>query len=502
MAKASGQWRNSGRYVLAEYVRRVPQIIIVPAVMAWLYVHIGSVSSALAWAVIGLVLVDFVLGPVYHWANTTYQVTSSEVTMDQGFVFRRVTVVRLDHIRSVDVDADWVLRLFGLSRLTVWQTGQEPTRIEFRGLTRSVLDEVAQALHDGRPAEADREPGAGPVQPAAEPVGALLYQASVRDVVTLAFVQGRILVLAPAALLGAWDEARSFGVDQQVAGWLGSLGLLPLAGLAVLAVLVLGVAQTIVRYHGFTVTAAEGSALRLSYGLVRLRQRVIYPSAVMGLVIRRNWLELWTGRGSLSVLTLDSSARLGTNTVLPSVPWQVLCEVVSAHFPNRSITLYVGGQRLRQAMRAMALVLLAAGVPAIALIGLRAARRPWWLAIAVALVAYLLARRLLVVLGSRLVTDPVHALASLVTHSVANQQLVVDGTALHGLSVWSIGQADEKSVRRLVSGFLYCGRPRRLAAIRCSLADVELIRTYVTASRPVAGLMTGPAGGPGVGPSD
>ena len=82
----------------------------------------------------------------------------------------------------------------------------------------------------------------------------------------------------------------------------------PTALLIVALAVVVGLAATVVKFHGFTVLATPEGRLRICYGLVSTHERVITPGAVQGVVWHRNAAEQLLGRARLSVLTLDSAA--------------------------------------------------------------------------------------------------------------------------------------------------------------------------------------------------
>ncbi len=104
----------------------------------------------------------------------------------------------------------------------------------------------------------------------------------------------------------------------------GAVGTALLLGLAVL---LWGLAATVIRFAGLrTYLTDDGFVLR--YGLLSLRDRRVSHQAVIGAELRRTLIEAALGRVRLTLLTRDSSAGLGTNLVLPSLPEDVVRRII------------------------------------------------------------------------------------------------------------------------------------------------------------------------------
>src|SRR3712207_1820158 len=94
----------------------------------------GLVAAALAVVLVG----------VLRWLTTRYRITSERVELRSGLLFRSARSVPRDRIRSVDLTAGPVHRLFGLSVVQIG-TGEGSDSAESRELT---LDAVSAADAD------------------------------------------------------------------------------------------------------------------------------------------------------------------------------------------------------------------------------------------------------------------------------------------------------------------------------------------------------------------
>ncbi|HEX8759849.1 MAG TPA: PH domain-containing protein, partial [Pseudonocardiaceae bacterium] len=93
---------------------------------------------------VGVGVLVVVLAGVLRWVTTRYRITSERVELRSGLLFRSARSVPRDRIRSVDITAGPVHRLFRLSVVTVG-TGERSEGIESRELT---LDAISTAEAD------------------------------------------------------------------------------------------------------------------------------------------------------------------------------------------------------------------------------------------------------------------------------------------------------------------------------------------------------------------
>ncbi|MGH3882034.1 MAG: PH domain-containing protein, partial [Pseudonocardiaceae bacterium] len=111
-----------------------------PVIAVVLVVGVGQdVGGRVYGLLVGVGVV--VLAGVLRWSTTRYRITSERVELRSGLLFRNARSVPRDRIRSVDITAGPVHRLFGLSVVKIG-TGE---RTEGDGSRELSLDAVSTA---------------------------------------------------------------------------------------------------------------------------------------------------------------------------------------------------------------------------------------------------------------------------------------------------------------------------------------------------------------------
>src|SRR3954453_21075401 len=69
------------------------------------------------WGLAGVGLA--ILAGILRWFTTSYRITPEQVQLQSGLLRRRLRAVALDRVRTVDVTANAMHRILGLTRVTV-----------------------------------------------------------------------------------------------------------------------------------------------------------------------------------------------------------------------------------------------------------------------------------------------------------------------------------------------------------------------------------------------
>jgi putative membrane protein len=308
-----------------------------PVVAVVLLAGAGNLDGRLYGVLAAVVAV--VLAGVARWFTTRYRVADERVELRSGLVFRSSRSVPRDRIRTVDLTAGPVHRVFGLSVLKVG-TGQ---RTEGTVQGELALDAVSATEADGlrrrlleRAGEIAPAPVAAPVdQPIARLDWAWLRYAplTVSSLVAVGAVAGAGAQLAgelgvDPSEIPALDEA---GARLDAAPlWLG----VPVLAVLVLAVALLGSVLLFVEaWWGFRLAREPGGTLRVRRGLLTTRSVSLEEARVRGVEVVEPLL-LRAGRGArlTAVATgLGGTAQgEGRGTLLPPAPRAVAHRVGAA----------------------------------------------------------------------------------------------------------------------------------------------------------------------------
>ncbi|MGH3783023.1 MAG: PH domain-containing protein [Pseudonocardiaceae bacterium] len=295
-----------------------------PVIAVVLVTGIGQDIAGRVYSVLGGVLVVLLAG-MLRWVTTRYRITGERVELRTGLVFRSTRSVARDRIRSVDVTAGPVHRLFQLSVVKVG-TGERTDGRESRELTLDAIsaaeaDRVRQRLLD--PLDAGR--CAASVAPAGTVLAALSWSWLRFAPLT---VSSLVAVVAVAGAFGQLiSDVGANAVD--VGGVREKLTLAPLwVGIAAFALLVLTIALAgsalifVESWWGFTLVRELGGTLRIRRGLFTTRSVSLEERRLRGVeVVEPPLLRVGRGARTIAVATgLGGRRGHGRGTLLPPAP--------------------------------------------------------------------------------------------------------------------------------------------------------------------------------------
>src|SRR5919199_2070337 len=138
-APGGSDWRRLDPRMLA--VTPLRQLVgFLPVILAVLVIGIEEDVGARVYALLAGVLLVLIAGTL-RWFTTHYRISSDRVELRSGLLFRSARSIPRDRIRTVDVTAGLVHRLFRLSVLKIG-TGVRTDSVESHELT---LDAIAAA---------------------------------------------------------------------------------------------------------------------------------------------------------------------------------------------------------------------------------------------------------------------------------------------------------------------------------------------------------------------
>ncbi|WP_353114975.1 PH domain-containing protein [Microbacterium sp.] len=287
----------------------------------------AGVFGAVALPLIGVLAFVRLVHPVVEFATFRYRVLGGELHVEKGIWVRRRTVVLRGRIVACERLTPWSYRLLGLSVVTL-HTGGEGTdegRIELTGVDDDAAGRLAAFSRTvGPPALDDGD--VVPTPPTKDPDDEqAVYRATAAQLLLAGAAQGQIVVLGAAAAFGVIDDLESLGIWRAEAPGSG----IWLAPLLVPVALVAGTLLTLVRFHGFTVIRRGGEVI-VRHGLIERRERVLVPSAIVGIRAHRNAIEMVLDRVRVQLLSQETSTVGAGNVILPSLPRSAVREALSA----------------------------------------------------------------------------------------------------------------------------------------------------------------------------
>jgi putative membrane protein len=296
------------------------------------------------WGLAGLGLA--VLAGIMRWFTTSYRITPEQVQLRNGLVRRRLRAVALDRVRTVDVTANLMHRILGLTRVTVG-TGRSDGGAD-AGLRLDGLDAAAastlrdELLHGraGRPAadaeagaDADAAPVAGQELARLQPAWIAYGPFTLSGLVTL----GLLASFAANAFNDANVDPRDIGPLRDAGDTLGALGpaaaIAAIVVVALLAVALFSAAGYVLAFWGFRLTRHPEGTLHVVRGLITTRAVTIEERRLRGVEIAEPLL-LRAARGARCAaiatgLRAGRGRDRGGSVLLPPAPRSVARRVAA-----------------------------------------------------------------------------------------------------------------------------------------------------------------------------
>ncbi|MGQ0777248.1 MAG: PH domain-containing protein [Pseudonocardiales bacterium] len=329
---AEADWQRLNPRMLA--VTPLRQLFGFLPVIAVVLVVSDSDLDGRFYALVAGVLAVVVAG-VLRWVTTRYRITSERVELRSGLVFRSARSVPRDRIRSVDLTAGPVHRVFGLSVVKIG-TGEHAVSTESRELTLDAVsaaeaDRLRQRLLD-RLDGTDRNGADIPDSAAAPGAGTTL---AVLDWSWLRFAPLTVSSLAAVAgVVGAFTQfVGEIGIDfsriAELSGVSSEFDAAPLwLGLSIFAsvLLVIAVFGALLIFAegwwGFRLIREPGGTLRIRRGLLTTRSVSLEERRLRGVEVGEPLLmRLGSGARLTAVATgLGGASGAGRSALLPPAP--------------------------------------------------------------------------------------------------------------------------------------------------------------------------------------
>lgn len=391
----SQEWqRLDPRMLLVGPVQTLRQLFF-PALIALIGVS-SSRGGFEWWIALPSIGIPILIGFLPYF-TTRFRITESQFQIRRGLLARRLVTAPLDRVRSVDLEANLIHRVLGLTKVKVG-TGVDETRIELNALSVQQAETLRGVLLSRRTPTAvgaaaampDAHPG--PVAPAPAQVLAVIDWSWLKfapfSLSKLAIVAGAIGALAQWGdslpffdsqhLGAAWQWLRGFAIPLVV------LSILLGAAVGWIAVSVLGY---LVQWWDLRLTRESGH-LHLAAGAFTTRSTTVEEVRVRGVELIEPVLLRLVHGAELSTLATGVGSG-GVTRVLPPCPVETCRDVGGAILatpePLRAPLVPHGpAARRRCHVRTQRFTLL---VLVVTLASALSPAAPWWIPVVATVVA-------------------------------------------------------------------------------------------------------------------
>jgi putative membrane protein len=330
------QWqRLDPRMLLVHPIRELLRFL--PVLVGLFVFGRASGGSDVQWQLLGIAL-PIALG-ILRYYTTSFRIGEGRIELRRGLVNKHVLSTRLERVRTVEMTAQPIQRLLGLTTVRVG-TGTASTsdvdRLDLDGLPTERARRLRADLLHAAPVDTG-EPTAGEV------AGADTAPTPVRVVLRLDPSWSRFApltssgVVATAAILGVGSQVLgNFGggpnleVDNSFIGVGGSWGIALVAlPILIAAISVFAVAGYLVGNWGLTLThAARDGSWHLRRGLFTTRETSLDDERVSGVTIGEPIGLRLAGGGRLSAIVTGLDRRQsGSSMIVPPAPRPVVTGV-------------------------------------------------------------------------------------------------------------------------------------------------------------------------------
>ncbi|MEU4210553.1 PH domain-containing protein [Streptomyces sp. NPDC026206] len=334
----SGQWRRPDpRTLLAHCAWTVAPL----GSLALTALATGGRPPARAWitlAVITLVFAGLTGAGLLTWRRTRYRVTDDSLELRTGLLTRRVRAIPLHRIRTVDLTANPVQRLLGLTVLRAGTGGGRTGELSLEALSRAEGARLRAEL-------LARAPGAA--QETGDPVLAEADARWLRYAPLTFWVFGGVLTVAGSA----WRALDAMGVEPWRTGFVrdlfrefGRSALWVTVPLALFAVTALGVVGAVLLYAEnwwrYRLEWSDTTTLHVRRGLLTTRAVSIERARLCGVTLHEPLLLRAGGGASVRAVASglgDREENRGRSVVLPPAPRAVALRVCAAVLGARAI---------------------------------------------------------------------------------------------------------------------------------------------------------------------
>lgn len=298
----------------------------------------SALISAINYLVIPLVVLRL-LTPFYTWWFLKYQLSGTLLTVKTGLIQVSERTVDLKTVTSVNKRHNLLTDRVALVDLEIVTGGENVQPLTLGLIPETLATQITNQINLADATPPQNEPSQSePLQearPQTQPAG--VYTGQTADILATSLSMGRLFSLGflfvLALLQGYLDYFANHAVDSLIRSHLIAFLLLIIAG-----ILVSGMVASLLVYGRFELLLSA-TTIGISHGVFNRSVRSVNRAEVVGIVVKRNLVDLCFHRARLVLITLDSQKSLDSNLVLPAISQTKALELVRVIANNNSDSL-------------------------------------------------------------------------------------------------------------------------------------------------------------------
>ncbi|MCL5887950.1 MAG: PH domain-containing protein [Actinobacteria bacterium] len=257
-----------------------------------------------------------------RWATRLFTFNDRDIRHRGGLLTKTDVAIPWTSVVAIEVHKDPIRSFVGCCKVVIRASAGLDSEITLDTVRLELAEEIQRASNLAI-AQA-REAEAGLESTSREEAGVEhVFAASQRDMVAMSLAYWRFALFGPFIVAAYLELSQLTRLPEAEGLFADILSLNPISQLALLGGLTLtsvayGYLVTLVRFWKFRAHITEGSLI-LEGGLFTNQRRAIQLDGVIGVVLKRNFLDVIMGRGRLALLTRDAGHVLGKNVVFPAL---------------------------------------------------------------------------------------------------------------------------------------------------------------------------------------
>ena len=356
---------HPGRILLSLYE------LVKNSAIAFIFLFVLRRGSDAGWVVAGrwifiTVIAISILNIILSWWRTTYRLETDSVQIDSGIFSRKHRNVPFRRVQNVNRQVPAVLRLFGLTSLTL-ETGAdgEDASVKFPAVTKAEAARIEEALDGYRMermeagaenpgGEAPKMAGTGPLP---QKIRTVHFTPELKDVVKASFLSFSFIALIPvlATLYSNIDDF--FDLDTRAEGFLSFLtGSGVLLGVTIalftVAAIAFGIIRTYLKYGRYEISS-DDERIYIRRGVLTEHSLSVRKKNVQAIQITETPLKRLLGLAEAKLVTVGTfeEGLEDISSLYPFLRKQRAVELVGELLPD--IRMLDGMERLPKAALAV-----------------------------------------------------------------------------------------------------------------------------------------------------
>lgn len=312
---------------LVTTVLNVPAIVLL--IVSTMLARAGDsvLISVINYLVIPLVVLRL-LAPFYTWWFLKYQLNGTLLTVKTGLIQVSERTVDLKTVTSVNKKHNLLTDRLALVDLEIVTGGENVQPLTLGLIPETLATQITNQINlaDATPPLREASPSGQPQSAETQTRPAGVYTGQTADILATSLSMGRLFSLGflfvLALLQGYLDYFANHAVDSLVRSHLIIFFVLVIVG-----ILVSGMVASLLVYGRFELLLSE-TTIGISHGVFNRSVRSVNRAEVIGIVVKRNLVDLCFHRARLVLITLDSQKSLDKNLVLPAISQTKALELV------------------------------------------------------------------------------------------------------------------------------------------------------------------------------